>query len=141
MAGVLRCCIQFSHRGVAARLLQRVGTLTTVYAAACYFFLYFFHRIFIENFVAALCSYRCRRSKHSQLFLLGEFFGQQKRPHVRPLLCFQVMRWLIPVSIFPLFILKRVAERWSLCDAVTFDFVSDYWLGFFLVFHMVDYLV
>jgi hypothetical protein len=30
---------------------------------------------------------------------------------------------LIPVSIFPLFFLKRVVERWSLCDALTFDLV------------------
>jgi hypothetical protein len=51
------------------------------------------------------------------------------------------MRWLIPVSITPFFFLKRVAERWSLCDAVTFDLVSDYWLRFFLIFHVVDYLV
>jgi hypothetical protein len=50
--------------------------------------------------------------------LLGETFAQQKRPRVRPLRCFHEMCGLIPVSIFPLFILKRVVERWPLREAV-----------------------
>jgi hypothetical protein len=69
----------FSHRGVAARRLQRVGTLTTVLPSAFYFFPYFFRRIFIENFVAALCTYRCRRSKHSQLFFAWRILWATKK--------------------------------------------------------------
>jgi len=108
----------FLHRGkccrVAARRLQRAGTLTTFLQAAYYFFPYFFRRIF----AAALWTNRCQRSRSCLAFLLGEFFGQQKRPRVRPLRCFHEMCGLIPVSIFPLFILKRVVERWPLREAV-----------------------
>jgi hypothetical protein len=49
----------FLHRGVAARLLQRAGTLTTFLQAAYYFFPYFFRRIF----AAALWTNRCQRSR------------------------------------------------------------------------------
>jgi len=53
------------NAAVAARRLQRVGTLTTVWSTACYFFSTIFPTIFlifVEFFVAALCTYRCRRS-------------------------------------------------------------------------------
>ena len=133
---------------VAARLLQRVGTLTTVYDALYLFSMlsiFFFPTIFFNFcrvFAAALYAHTVADVPNTaSYFLLGEFFGQQKRPRVRPLRCFRKMCGLIPVSISPLLFLNRVVERWSLCDALTFDLVSDYWLRFFFWFHVVCYLV
>ena len=82
----------FLHRGVAATVAAENGNVDNGFTSCILFLFYFSAGFFNRVFVAALWSDRGQRSRSCLPvgnLLLGETFGQQKRPRVRPLRCFR----------------------------------------------------